>query len=83
MTLLAVKDLRVSFGAVQAVRGVSFDLAERSSANPEAASPSPRFPSSACCRQRPVSTDTFPMRAATCCTRPSATCARCAGLKCR
>ena len=30
MTLLAVKDLRVSFGAVRAVRGVSFDLAEES-----------------------------------------------------
>ena len=30
MTLLSVRDLRVSFGAVQAVRGVSFDLAEES-----------------------------------------------------
>ena len=30
MTLLSVRDLRVSFGPVQAVRGVSFDLAEES-----------------------------------------------------
>ncbi|HEX6529438.1 MAG TPA: ABC transporter ATP-binding protein, partial [Burkholderiales bacterium] len=30
MTLLSVRDLRVSFGAVQAVRGVSFELAEES-----------------------------------------------------
>ncbi|HEX7218980.1 MAG TPA: ABC transporter ATP-binding protein [Burkholderiales bacterium] len=30
MTLLSVRDLRVSFGATQAVRGVSFDLAEES-----------------------------------------------------
>ena len=30
MTLLSVRDLRVSFGAVPAVRGVSFDLAEES-----------------------------------------------------
>ena len=30
MTLLSVRDLRVSFGAVQAVRGVSFELGEES-----------------------------------------------------
>ena len=30
MTLLSVRDLRVSFGAVQAVRGVSFDIPEES-----------------------------------------------------
>ena len=81
MSLLSVRDLRVDFGALQAVKAVTFDIPEHSTVALVGESGSGKY--WVCCRPMPSLTERFCSTAKTCWQLLPARCAPCAAPRSR